>query len=209
MDESLWDVSDGRALIRHIYPGDSFVGDEVNRVRLQFRKPLARIYGREGSMEVFRRFYDGLQRHRFGYEIEAAASTIGWQAIRTPTQIVAHRTATCIDLACLFASVLEAAGHNPLIAIVEGPEFAHALAGYRVFGEPTWENRGMDDLQGALARRDAVLYEPTGVAEVDEPVAAETADERSGKSLSFMDAEAAAIRPDSTSKRVTRLCRCR
>jgi hypothetical protein len=147
-----------------------------------------------GSMEVFRRLYTGLQRHRFSYEIEPVTGVVGWQEIRTPAQIAAYRTATCIDIACLLAALLEAAGHNPLIVIVEGSAFAHALIGYRVLGEPPWKHRGIDDLYGALARRDALLYEATGVLEADEPVAAETSEERQGKLLSLMDAEAAANR---------------
>jgi hypothetical protein len=192
--ENLWDISDGQALVSHVHPDHSFVRDEVDRVRSQLNKALGRMDGREGSMEVCTLLYNGLQRHRFGYEIEAATGVARSQVIRTPTQIATHRTATCIDLACLFASLLEAAAQSPLVVVLEGPGFAHALAGYRARGEPAWDNRGIGDLRGALARRDAVLFEATGAAEAEAPVGAETAEERVGKLLGFMDATAAAAR---------------
>ncbi|HWM91924.1 MAG TPA: hypothetical protein VN493_14255 [Thermoanaerobaculia bacterium] len=193
-DENDWPVQDGPALVRHVHPDYTVVRDEVDRVRAQLNKALGHIDGREGSMEVCGLLYDGIRRHRFGYESEERTGNVSVQRIRSPKQIVAHKTATCIDVACLFASLLEASGQNPLIVVVEGPGFAHALAGYRVRGEPTWDNRGIGDLRGALARRDAVLFEATGAVEADEPVGAEIAGERRGKLLDFLDAIAAATR---------------
>ena len=145
-------------------------------------------------MEVCSMLYDGVRRHRFGYETEQRTGIAGVQRIRTPKQIAAHKTATCIDVVCLVAALLESAGQNPLIVVVESSGFAHAVAGYRVRGEPTWDNRSIGDLRGAVARRDAVLFEATGAIEADEPVGAETTGERRGKLLDFMDAVTAATR---------------
>lgn len=192
--DKFWDVSDGPGLLRHVYPDNTFVSNEVNRAHLQLKRSLGQMFGRENTMAVIRELYNGLQRYRFSYEIEAVTGISGSQAIRTPDLITTHHTATCIDLVCLFASLLEAAGHNPLMVVVEGNGFAHALAGYRVHGEPEWDSRGIDDLLGAVARRDAVLFEATGVAEADQPVGAETIEERRGKLLGFKDAEEAATR---------------
>ena len=192
--ENLWQIEDGPALIRHVYPDFTFVRDEVDRVRAQLKRALGRVDGREGSMEIATLLYDGLKRHNFAYELEQRTDTPGVQMIRTPTQIKAHNTATCIDAACFFASLLEAAGQSPLLVVLEGPAYAHALAGYRVRGEPSWINRGVGDLRAALARRDAKLFEATGVLATDEPVGAETSEERIDKFLSFADAEAAAAR---------------
>jgi hypothetical protein len=193
-DENKWSVEDGPALVRHVHPDFTFVRDEVDRVRAQLNTALGRVVGREGTMEICNLLYDGVLRHRFGYETEQRTDTVGIQRIRTPKQIATHKTATCIDVACLFASMLEAAGQNPLIVVVASADFAHALAGYRVSGEPTWDNRSMGDLRGALARRDAVLFEATGAVEADAPVGAETAGERRGKLLTFVDAIAAGER---------------
>jgi hypothetical protein len=150
--------------------------------------------GREGGMDVCTILYDGLRRHRLGYELESVTGSAGIQAIRTPTQIAAHGTATCVDLACLFASLLEAAGQNAVIVVLDGPGFAHALAGYRALGEPTWPSGGIGDLRGAVARGDCVLFEATGAAEAEAPVGAETTEERHEKVLAFMDAVAAGKR---------------
>jgi hypothetical protein len=117
------------------------------------------------------------------------------QYIRSPSNIQTHKAATCIDIACLFASLLEAAGQNPLIVVLEGPDFAHALAGYRVHGEPSWDTKDIGDLRGALARRDAVLFEVTGAVEADSPVVAEEgAEGRHDKLLTLMDARETAER---------------
>jgi hypothetical protein len=190
-EEDIWDIGDGPALIAHVHPNHTFVRDEVDRVRAQLNKALGLVEGREGCMEICALLYEGVRRRGYGYEIEQPTDTPGTQVIRSPTQIAAHATATCIDIACLFASLLEAAGQNPLIVVLEGPGFSHALAGYRVRGEPIWDNRGMGDLRGAVARRDALLFEATGAVHSDRPVGAENPEERITKVLSFEDARKA------------------
>lgn len=192
--EDIWDIGDGPALIAHVHPDHTLVRDEVDRVRAQLNKALGLVEGREGSMEICALLYEGVQRHGYGYEIEQPTGIPGTQVIRSPAQIAAHATATCIDVACLFASLLEAAGQNPLVVVLEGPGFSHALAGYRVRGEPTWDNRGIGDLRGAVARRDAVFFEATGAVSSDRPVGAESAEERHTKVLSFGDAREAGRR---------------
>lgn len=193
-DENKWSLEDGPALIDHVHPDHAFVRDEIDRARGELNKALGRIASREETQELCTLLYDGIRRHRLGYEIDERTGDVSIQRIRSPKQIAAHKTATCLDVACLFASLLEAAGQNPLIVVVEGHGFSHALAGYRVRGEPTWDNRGIGNLRGALARRDAVLFEATGAVEADAPVGAETAGERRGKLLHFMDAITAAGR---------------
>lgn len=192
--DNLWDVSDGPGLVAHVHPEHTLVNDEVGRARAQLNRALGRVSGREGGLEVCSLLYDGIRRRRFAYEWESTSGVVGAQAIRTPTQIAAHRTATCLDLACLFASLLEAAHQNALVIVLESPGFAHALAGYRVRGEPAWDNQTLGDLRGAIARGDAVLFEATGAAEADAPVGEETAAERETKLLGFMDAQSAAER---------------
>jgi hypothetical protein len=189
-----WEITDGSALIRHVHPGQQFVRDEVGRVRSQVGRALGRMIGREAGMEVASVMYDGLCRHRFGYELEAVTGSRTSQAIRTPTQISTHGTATCIDLVCLFAALLEAASQHALIVVLDGPQLSHALAGFRPRGEPGWTSRDIGDLRGALARGDCVLFEATGAVEADAPVGAETAEERVEKLLTFTVAREAAKR---------------
>jgi hypothetical protein len=144
-------------------------------------------------MELCRAVYEGVRRYRFVYELEQLTDG-GRQAIRTPNNIRSHKTATCIDLACLFAALFVASGQCPLIVVIEGPGYAHALAGYRVRSEPNWECRTLGDLRGAVRRRDAVLFEATGAVEAESPIGAENANERIEKRLGFPDALRAAER---------------
>ena len=116
------------------------------------------------------------------------------QKIRTPTQIETHRTATCLDLACLFAALLEAAQQRPMIALLKGPNFRHALAGYCALNEPVWSNSTIGDLRRALEFGDAVFFETTGAVEAQEPVGAETTQNRRDKLLDFSTAKTAAIK---------------
>ena len=189
-----WDVRDGPALAAHVVPEHRFVKDEVARARAELNRALGGITDRAGSFELCNVLYDGLRRHRFAYEWEAPTSAAGLQAIRTPTQIMTHRTATCLDIACLFASLLEAAQQLPLVVVLEGEGFAHAMAGYRVRNAPVWDNDTIGDLRGAVTLGDAVLVEVTGVTEADTPVGAETGGERRDKLLTFVDAQAAGTR---------------
>lgn len=189
-----WDIRDAPALVAHVVPEHRFVQDEVARARAGLNRALGGIADRQGSLELCNVLYDGLRRHHFGYEWEAPTSAGGVQAIRTPAQIAAHRTATCLDVACLFASVLEASQQAPLLVVLEGDGFAHALAGYRVRSSPAWDGQTIGDLRGAVSLGDAVLVEATGITEADSPVGAETATDRRGKLLVFSDAQAAATR---------------
>jgi hypothetical protein len=189
-----WDVRDGPALAAHVVPEHRFVQDEVARARADLNRALGGIVDRESSLELCNVLYDGLRRHHFGYEWEARTSAAGRQAIRTPTQVAAHRTATCLDIACLFASLLEASQQAALLLVLETDSFSHALAGYRVRSSPAWDSQEIGDLRGAVGLGDAVFVEATGVTEAESPAGAETEAERLGKQLGFSDAQAAATR---------------
>ncbi|HJX53678.1 MAG TPA: hypothetical protein VJ801_13005 [Polyangia bacterium] len=192
--DNYWDVGDGPALVRHVQPDHLFVQDEVNRVRRELRRSLGQRRDRENSNDICRGLYDGIRRYRFGYELEPPTGATGRQIIRSPSQIATHKTANCLDLACLFASLLEAAGQNALVLVLEGTGFAHAVAGYRAPDEPACKSAGLGDLRGSLARGDVVLFEPTGAVESDRPVSVETAQERQEKLLDFSDAQIVAGR---------------
>jgi len=191
--DNFWNLRDYHALIQHVYPEHSFVQDEVSRVRLEFNQPFAQVRDRAASMEICRLLYNGICRHRMGYEIEPQTGMTEEQKIRTPTQIETHRTATCLDLACLFAAVLEVAQQRPMIALLKGPNFRHALAGYRALNEPAWTNSTIGDLRRSLELGDAVFFETTGAVEAQEPVGAETTQDRRDKILDFSTAKTAAF----------------
>ena len=190
--DNLWNLRDARALAEHVYPTHSFARDEASRARSAFKRTIDQ--GRESSLEIFRLLYDGIMRHRFGYEVELQSGTPGYQAIRTPTQIEIHKTATCLDIACFFAALLELLLQEPLVVILEGPDFSHALVGYRGRDEPRWDNPDLGDLRRAVTLGDALFIEATGCLEASVPVGAETAPERQNKLLTFTDAKIAAER---------------
>lgn len=187
-EENLWNLEDGPGLVRHVHPDHSFVRDEVGRVRSEMGMGLGLIRDREKSMDVCRLIYNGISRFRCPYEIEQQTDVPGTQSIRTPTQFMVHRAATCLDLACLFASLLEAAGQNPIIAVFERLQSAHALVGYRLRDAPVFGYATIGDLKNAIAQGDAVLFEPTGAVESDSPVGAETPGERYDKLIIWVDA---------------------
>ena len=186
--ENVWEIDDGPALVNHVRPEHAFVQDEVSRACRAIGMAVDRIVDKEGCLNLCRQFYDRLRRFAIGYELEQPSIEQGTQGIRTPTNIVQHRTATCIDLVCLFASLLEGAGHYPLIVVVERPGLAHVLAGYRVPNDARWVTSDLGDLRAVVARGDAVFFEATGVAQSDQPLGLETADDRRDKMLLFADA---------------------
>jgi hypothetical protein len=192
--DNFWPMQDGTGLLRHVRPEQTFIQDEVNRVRRGYGSALAQAQSREATMQITRLVYEGIRRHRFGFEFEPHSPEPGIQVIRTPAQIEAHRTANCLDLACFFAGILEAAHQAPLLIVVDGPSYAHALVGVRNSGEPAWRAPELGDLRRALSLGDAILFEPTGVVEADTPVAAETDTERIDKLLDFSFAQTAAAR---------------
>lgn len=193
--EHTWDPMDGSALINHLKPEYSFVQDEVSRVRSQLGRSLGKDLSRRSSIEICRHLYDGIKRHRFIYEFEPQPILGQQQAIRTPNLIETHKCATCIDLACLFVSLLEAAYQQPIVVVLDGPGFAHALVGYRALDEPPWESeQGIGDLRGAITRGDLVLFEPTGAAEAERAIENESEKEHQEgeQMLDFMAAKEAA-----------------
>jgi len=137
--------------------------------------------------------YQNLQRLDLAYEPEPASSP-SFQAIRTPDEIEANRTANCLDLACLLAGIFEAALQAPIIVVVDGPEFAHALVGIRNRIEPAWRDATIGDLRREVDRGSAVFFEPTGIVQTDTPVMDETAEERREKVLDFATAQLVAKR---------------
>jgi hypothetical protein len=159
-----------------------------------FGSSLALARSREAATQICRIVYEGICRFRFGYEIEPYSLVSGVQIIRTPAQIETHRTANCLDLACMFASILVAANQAPVLIVIDGPGFAHALIGVRMPGEPNWVAPSLGDLRRAVALGDAIFFEPTGAAETSVPAAAETELERRDKILDFSNARAAAAR---------------
>jgi hypothetical protein len=91
----------------------------------------------------------------------------GGQRIRTARQIGEERLATCLDLAVLFGSCLEAAGLRPLILLQREHAFAGVWLSKGDFGTST-----VDDAPGLRTRLkldDLKLFETTGATNPRKP----------------------------------------
>ncbi len=107
--------------------------------------------------------YEQVAQHYWVYDFEPPSKDYSRQRVRTPRDIQQDIAATCLDLACLFAAMLEAMQAEPVIVLVRYPGGAHALAGCWVRGRPG--TALVDDrelLRRALRQGDLFLIETTG-----------------------------------------------
>lgn len=83
------------------------------------------------------------------------------QKVRRPSTIVSDKLATCLDTSLLFAASLEAAGLNPTLLMFDG----HAAAGVWIVPKffPTAVEQDLVEVRKALASRELVVFETTGV----------------------------------------------
>ena len=192
--EQLWAIAEPLALRRHVYPRHSLVLEEVDRVNRLQGSTLAARTGRGHDLEVCGTLYRELKRLRIAYELEPQGTTAGTQAVRTPGDVFNSKVATCVDAACLFASLLWAAGLTPVIVLIDRGSYGHALAGYRAPTAPAAEDNGLGALRMQLTLGDVVLFEATGAVESEQPVGAETVEQRldGRRTLDFMTARTVA-----------------
>jgi hypothetical protein len=192
----VWNPRVAQTLLEHLTPDDSFVTGRVSSVSRDVGG-FAAGGDRAFSHDVCRRLYDEVSRRHFYYELEPPSAVTDGQVVRTPNDIDTDRCATCLDLACLFASLLEAAHQRPLIAIVGNQRLSHALAGFIPHQEIWWEHEpSLGELRAALRRGEATLFEATGAVESDGRVGDETDEDRrrGEKMLDFTIAKEAAER---------------
>lgn len=78
--------------------------------------------------EMIRAVYEAVAERKFKYSIPPANDDEPGQLIRFPDRIVRENCMTCLDASLLFASILEACGLRPLIALEEG----HAYVGCHI-----------------------------------------------------------------------------
>ncbi len=192
-----WNPYDGPSLVKHLSLEHGLVRDHVERVGNRLGTSLGADPSREKSMEICRELYEGIWKERdFVYELEPQSMERGEQKIRSAPALAGRKNAaTCIDLACLFASLLERAYQQSVLIVVERPGLAHALVGYRAPWAPEFSD-DLGSIRGAVGIGDLVLFEATGVAHSDEAVGAETAEDRrlGGGRLDFSTAKRAAQR---------------
>lgn len=134
------------------------------------------------------------------YSVPPASFGTAGQKIRLPQDISTTGLATCLDTALLFASCLEQAGLNGLIALTKG----HAMVGLWLNDEcfPLVTNDDPIDLRNRAALKDLVLFETTlvcnsspvsfaqAIAEADRQIA----DEKSHQFIYVIDVKQARSR---------------
>ena len=121
-----WNPTDGPGLIADIRPENSYVSDRVTGV---MRGIDSNERNRTHSDEVCRELYDRIKKDRFYYTFEPALSQPVVQRIRPPNEIDALNCGTCLDFACMFASLLEAAHEQPVVVVTRSGQGAHAVTG--------------------------------------------------------------------------------
>ena len=100
---------------------------------------------------------------RLSYALPPASFERIGQKVRTPSQILDGRIATCLDTALLFAAALEQASLNPLLVLTEG----HAFVG--VWLQPVEFGALVTDEAAALRRRlDGRRLHAAGAMHADE-----------------------------------------
>ena len=80
---------------------------------------------RQRVWEIASAIYTAICNLGITYAVPPASFERNGQKIRLPSQILENRVATCLDCTMLFASALEQAGLNPIIALPDG----HAVVG--------------------------------------------------------------------------------
>jgi hypothetical protein len=191
-----WNPNDGPGLLSSVVPDDSYVHDRVEGVmRMLSDMRTSRLE----SDTICRALYDRIKREDFYYTFEDVLRDPNLQKIKTPAGIASANGGTCIDLACFFASLLEAALERPVLIVVDTAHGAHALTGYKapdaVSGPAPMV---LGDLRGGITRGEIVVFETTGAvaARIRPTVAAETEAERKegNEKLDYQTAKKAAER---------------
>lgn len=114
---------------------------------------------RERAWEFASAIWAAIGGLRLSYSLPPASFEVQGQKVRTPSQILDGRIATCLDTALLFAAALEQASFNPLIVLTKG----HAFVG--VWLQPIEFTTLVVEEAAALRRRidvkDMILFETT------------------------------------------------
>lgn len=122
--------------------------------------------------------YAALQEENIAYIMPPASFETQGQRVRLAHDVLTAKSGTCLDLAALYASCLEAVGLNPLILFTK----SHAFAG--VWLEDTGFSNCTEDDASLISKRMAKGIDQICLVECTAFVA--------GKSVSFDDAKAAA-----------------
>jgi very-short-patch-repair endonuclease/DNA polymerase III delta prime subunit len=113
-------------------PNDPAVDQVLHQASLVLRKAGKgdgidgyKAGSRQRVWEIASAIYSAIANLDLTYSVPSASFERDGQKIRLPSQVLDSRIATCLDCSMLFASALEQAGLNPIIALPKG----HAVVG--------------------------------------------------------------------------------
>ncbi|MBO5576114.1 MAG: DUF4011 domain-containing protein [Ruminococcus sp.] len=122
--------------------------------------------------------YAALQEENIAYSMPPAAFEKQGQRVRLPFDVLTAKNGTCLDLAVLYASCIEAAGLSPLILFTQGHAFAGVWLEEQSFADCTIDDVSLISKRIAKGIDSICLVECTSFT--------------AGKSVSFDDSKAAA-----------------
>ena len=122
--------------------------------------------------------YAALQAENIAYVMPPASFEKQGQRVRLPADVLTAKSGTCVDVAVLYASCLEAAGLNALILFTESHAFAGVWLEDQSFANCTEDDVSLISKRMAKGIDQICLVECTGFV--------------AGKSVSFDDAKTAA-----------------
>lgn len=182
-----WSPTEPEMLVNFVSVGDQFLRQYQYSIVDRFGSGFSDLVAEGRKEDLCRAAYEEMRRYEWLYDFEPGSPDYTRQVIRTPAEILADRRATCLDLACLFAALLETMGADPVILRVTGRDAAHALAGCWLTNPPVdIVIRDQQRVRSALTRGDLLLFETTGVARTAHSVGGEP--QRSTGFLTFDEA---------------------
>lgn len=172
----VWSLVEPESLIRFVKVEDVYLKNDLYMImqRLGAEKGFSEFARRKRFRALCTAAYDHVRSYGWIFDYEQGSPDYGRQVIRTLFDVLRDQRACCLDLACLFAALLENMQVKPVILRVLGDRFAHALAGY-------WKGDGAGQpviregefVRKAVRRDDMVLFETTGAVRTPSPIGGE------------------------------------
>jgi hypothetical protein len=192
IDESVvpeWDSADLLGLVRFVRVEDPHLRNDLHAIRTRLGAGFPDLVAEGKHALLCCAAYEVISAHDWLYDFEPGSPDYTRQRIRSPREMHADRVGTCLDLACLFAALLECMQASPVVVRLAAPGAAHALAGCWLKhspGKPLLDDR--QSVCRAVSNADLLLFEATGAVRASQTVAGE---QRSinGNKLSFQVAQ--------------------
>ncbi len=175
--ENEWSPEEPESLIRFVKVEDPFINDDLYQITqgLGGQQGFWEFVEEGKFQDLSRAAYDQILSHGWLYDFERGSPDYTRQVVRTPEEMFRDQKGCCLDFACLFAAILENMQAYPLIIRVSGNRFAHAIAG-------CWQEHpggrpiilDSEFIRNAVRRKEMLIFETTGAARANAPVARES-----------------------------------